>query len=167
MVGISLRRCLGFDAFGKGYVSSFVVNKKPEGKKQGMNEQQQRIAIAKACGWTDIYSSGVSGKRSVNGDLNGKRFYGTKGKLGYEREYVKLLNYLHSLNAMREAEKTLTSDQLTEFTRQLCKLFFPASCDIKTPHMSWAVLGILVTASASQHAEAFLRALGLWKDEQL
>lgn len=85
-----------------------------------MTPEQQRIKIAEACGWKPD-----------------KRGLGWLSPHGY---YAPEPDYLNDLNAMREAEKVLTDEQLEEYFTRIHKNF-----------------------SASQRAEAFLRTFNLWK----
>lgn len=67
-----------------------------------MSPEAQRIAIAEACGWTEIYDNpgmGVCG-RGPN--------FPQKGN-------ICVPDYLDDLNAIREAEGTLTDDKRMEF----------------------------------------------------
>jgi len=101
-----------------------------------MKPEEQRIAIAEACGWKP---SNPRGKwcHPVNWSM---------AKNGSYEVWVgrdKLPNYLHDLNAMHEAEKILTYEQKYEYARQFI--------DFE-----------LIFATASQRAEAFLRTLNLW-----
>lgn len=120
-----------------------------------MNEQDQQIAIAEACGWQDVigYDDGKVIGLSPE-------FTEAQCPEGSD-EYVP--DYLHDLNAMHEAEKLL--DDKSE--------------DIKSLYLDWLRLGMdpddflnpfkwdwfRVRATAAQRAEAFLRTIGQWKDE--
>lgn len=71
-----------------------------------------------------------------------------------------------NLNAMREAEMSLNSEQLTQYMRvldMLCNKSFP---DLKERHSRLDFEAYekasLLLAPASMRAEAFLKALGLW-----
>jgi len=86
-----------------------------------MSEEQINIAIAEACGWAHP---------SV-------------------QPYA-FPDYCNDLNAMHEAEKTLTRDQIEVFCDQL----------LPKNHGIW--WGIHTTAR--QRAEAFLKTIGKWKD---
>ena len=65
-------------------------------------------------------------------------------------------NYPSDLNAMHEAEKTLTGQQTVEYVLAL-RLIIETADDLRTVH--WFAV---VRATAAQRAEAFLRTLGLW-----
>lgn len=98
-----------------------------------MTNDQINAAIAEACGW----------------------------KEGVER-YVQNLplmkappDYCNDLNAMHEAEKTLTDDQFKWYTHWVEKLM---------PETKYRCY---LCATASQRAEAFVRSLGKWEEVQL
>jgi hypothetical protein len=98
-----------------------------------MTDEQINRAIAEACGW----------------------------KEGVER-YVQNLplmkappDYCNDLNAMHEAEKTLTDDQFKWYTHWVEKLM---------PETKYRCY---LCATASQRAEAFVRSLGKWEEVQL
>ncbi len=60
-------------------------------------------------------------------------------------------HYYSDLNAMHEAEKTLTDNQISPFLMILSQ---------EVEGVDWAF-----RATASQRAEAFLRTLNLWRDD--
>ena len=94
-----------------------------------MTPEHQRIAIAEACGWT------------------------TKHKgLWVERlqTYAALPDYLNDLNAMHDAEKVLTREQIEIYCEHL---------NPKNYGIWWGI-----HATASQRAEAFLRTIGKWEE---
>ena len=104
-----------------------------------MKPEQQRIAIAEACGWKPD-----------------KRGLGWLSPHGY---YAPEPDYLNDLNAMHEAEKVLTEDQLSDYgaflkgkDNESVSLYAPEHREIAKVAM----------ASAAQRAEAFLRTLNLW-----
>jgi hypothetical protein len=114
-----------------------------------MNKKKQNIAIAKACGYT----------------LSGGRIEWWTDKDGAHDEPP---DYLNDLNAMNEAEKTLTdkqydlSDSLaayedTSFSGWLFRIMVRRA---ENPDYR------LYSASAAKRAEAFLRTLNLWEDSK-
>ena len=103
-----------------------------------MNPEQQRVAIAEACGWTDI-------KR---GPYDGLPFGRYKT---HQLEGVP--DYLNDLNAMHDAEKVLVRLQWVSYLRRL-----QALCD---ESVSWPI-----HATASQRAEAFLRTIKKWEESK-
>ena len=104
-----------------------------------MTPDQQRIAIATACGWTDTQI------------IDGK--YGQ----------TDVPDYLGDLNACHEMEQVLTYEQKEQFIFWLNHLH--PSADIhyaeKKRELRLDVFD-LVHSPAAQRAEAFLRTLGLW-----
>ena len=97
-----------------------------------MTDEQINEAIAKACGR----------KRRPDGD-----WYPDNGSAGTQA----ILNYCKDLNAMHEAEATLTEDQLWVMARQIEKNW----------EDQW-----YFRATARQRAEAFLRTLDKWEDSK-
>lgn len=104
-----------------------------------MTPEAQRIAIAEACGWTQVgaYESAGSGVPFLGG-LNPR-----------SRRIEPLLDYLNDLNAMHEAEKVLlNSGKSGIWTTYL--YWLEVICDVPMHH-----------ATSSQRAEAFRRTLNL------
>ncbi len=106
-----------------------------------MKPESQRIAIAEACGWK-FYLVNALQERVWHKSINGKW---TDTDVA---NFDQLPDYLNDLNAMHEAEKVLASrDEYVVLLRKACGGFNP------------------VFATAAQRAEAFLKTLGLWKEE--
>jgi len=101
-----------------------------------MNEEQQRTAIAEACGWVKTVASGVWA------------FYVTNEKTKFAR-FDELPDYLNDLNAIWLAvRKELTgAEQLRTYESHLHNL----SPDYPTE------------TTAAQRAEAYLRTIGKWE----
>jgi hypothetical protein len=106
-----------------------------------MTPEQQRIAIAEACGWT------WHGDASWPKDPN--NFYWKK----YHLNYRTLPDYLNDLNAMHEAEKAMNNNDWWKFVEHLTNICAGGTA-----------LGI--SATASQRAEAFLRTIGKWEESK-
>ena len=111
-----------------------------------MSPEQQRIAIAEACGKTVV------------------TYEGLRDQL-YWREndtVLKLPDYLVDLNAMHEAEyhPSITCNY-PRYVREIAKLL-PASDSNTAQFADLAVCH----ATAAQRAEAFLRTLGKWEKEE-
>lgn len=102
-----------------------------------MTDEAQRIAIAEACGWTEVRQEFIS-------------FYGRNPGNNVTR--LQLPDYLNDLDAMHEAEKTLKEPQRTVY---LNHLYGEEEADNE-----WKQ----VHATARQRAEAFLRTVGKWED---
>lgn len=126
-----------------------------------MKPEAQRIAIAEAYGWTAV-QSGPS-------KWGGTEIIGVspsnKGKRDIDQlplAYHEVPNYPFDLNAMQEAEKILTDEQRGQMMDALCEI-------VRRDHNPEAgpMTAIIAAffATAAQRAEAFLRTLGLWKEE--
>ena len=100
-----------------------------------MTPEQQRIAIAESCGWTDTQI------------IDGK--YGQ----------TDVPDYLNDLNAMHEAEKVLTVAQRITYANQIGVVLSGGSGGRAIPNW-W----FIHEATASQRAEAFLRTIGKWEE---
>lgn len=105
-----------------------------------MTTDEQRIAIAQACGWSYIF-------RPSEFELLGKHEPESMG-----RDYLDVPNYLNDLNAMHEAEKILREKGVwLAYKEHLDLICFRAGPECDPYH-----------ATAVQRAEAFLRALNLY-----
>ena len=113
-----------------------------------MIPEAQRIAIAERCGWTHVFHGSFSGILT-----------GYDPKDGKERTPP---NYLNDLNAMFEAEKSLTIDQKYDYGEALRVI--SQNVGPKGGHFLPNGFGCYALAhlTATQRAEAFLRTLGLW-----
>jgi hypothetical protein len=99
-----------------------------------MKPEEQRIAIAGACGWKQI----------------------PDGRWNLDRKVEPFLpDYLNDLNAMHEAEKTIPIYQLDAYAEWLRNL--TASVGSMANLCHWQ-------ATSAQRAEAFLRTLNLWAE---
>jgi hypothetical protein len=104
-----------------------------------MTPEEQRVAIAEACGWTETEAW-----------LDGRRcFERADSNAGWD--FDSLPNYLNDLNAMHDAEKAMNNNDWWKFVEHLTNI-----CGRGT------ALGI--SATASQRAEAFLRTIGKWEE---
>lgn len=113
-----------------------------------MNEQEQQVAIAEACGWQDVV---VIDDGIIVGLPPG--FTEDQCPEGADKDVP---DYLHDLNAMHEAEKTLPYEEQLNYFRTLEDIVDQANGSIT----AFAV----GKATAAQRAEAFLRAIGKWKE---
>jgi hypothetical protein len=112
-----------------------------------MTQEQQRIAIAEACGWKNV-------------DAGSGRVWGvTTRHKGTPSEFdvcVDVPNYPFDLNAMHDAEKMLTTDQFEQYRWilwDICK-----QVRVKDWYRCY------LSSTAAQRAEAFLRTIGKWKE---
>ena len=118
-----------------------------------MSEEEQRIAIAEACGW----------KRS---DLRPSWCHPDNWSMAKNGSYEvwvsrdKLPDYLNDLNAMHDAEEMLTQDQMIDYSRHVGKL---VTIHLPASRAAWMDFK-LINSTASQRAGAFLRTIGKWKE---
>jgi len=111
-----------------------------------MTEEQQRIAIAEACGWhcNQFGLWGIDFADGVSGSPP---------------------DYLNDLNAMHEAENSVIfadSSLAEEYGMRLGKTYHPRwFIDV-----TGSQLAAMCHATAAQRAEAFLRTIGKWEDKQ-
>ena len=106
-----------------------------------MTQEQQRIAIARACGWTHIVKE--------NEEWAGRK----PGTLATPY----LPDYLHDLNACHEMEKVIPKEI---FSRYMSLLTGIVSRDRMTERDHFANRS---TATAAQRCEAFLKTLNIYK----
>jgi hypothetical protein len=133
-----------------------------------MSPEAQRIAIAEACGWTECRPrASVTDRPWISGfNPCPDKTIAVFNEYGVEMEEPRALDpetlpdYLNDLNAMHEAEKTLTDEQQLQYGNEVIDV-----CDRAIdPADRRAKSFDLFHATAAQRAEAFLRTLGLWKD---
>jgi hypothetical protein len=113
-----------------------------------MKPEKQRIAIAKACGWTWTNRCPEHGKQTIKSWLNEH----SGEKVFYDSS---LPDYPNDLNAMHEAEKTLSYDDKQKYLDIL------ADAPREDIYYTYADS---VFATAGQRAEAFLRTVGRWEE---
>jgi hypothetical protein len=117
-----------------------------------MKPEKQRIAIAEACGWTD-----VKGTKGVHPKA---RFKGC----GYADDWIALPDYLHDLNAMAEAEQSLwLKDWNLRYV--FCDHLADMIRGRRVNRNEWGP-ELMLDATADQRAEAFLRTIGKWEDDK-
>lgn len=113
-----------------------------------MSPEQQRIAIARACGITKCVEVTEAWKPApYNVRLDGFR----------DGERVRVPDYLNDLNAMHEAEKVLSENPI--YMQQHAFNNYAYALIDACKHQCNAV-----SATATQRAEAFLRTLNLWAE---
>lgn len=123
-----------------------------------MNPEQQRIALAEACGWEYVYNDPERYPYwlAPKGDCR-------YGNLLDANLFPKAFpNYLNDLNAMRDAEQ-----QLWEMDWSFRTIFNDHLANIikrrKVNRNEWDA-ETLLDATAAQRAEAFLRTIGKWTE---
>jgi hypothetical protein len=106
-----------------------------------MDKNKQKIVIAEHCGWYE--------------EDNESSVCWTRDDLTYCEPIEALPDYTQDLNAIHEAEKVLTDDQLFVMGRWL-----------RHSTRSTLVGVAIMTANAPQRAEAFLKTLNKWEDSE-
>ena len=116
-----------------------------------MNQTQQRIAIAQACGW--IKSNRGTAYCHPDNWAMAKNGAESVWKIADE-----LPDYLGNLNAMHNAEEILDSQQINRYGEFLM-------CAYTGFHDVWTITAYRrsVHATAEHRAKAFLQALGLYE----
>lgn len=124
-----------------------------------MTPEKQRIAIAEACGWTDVCTE--EGEDVYIESRTICPWSGLRGLKTGESRRSFIPRYTEDLNAMHEAEKVLTEWQQHAYIEQLNR----QQNEIARQTKNWAKLNNFwrVHSTAAQRAEAFLRALGKWE----
>ena len=121
-----------------------------------MKSEQQRIAIAKVCGWEGCTDPKCDYRKAMHLHKN--------GVVAFPESYSipRFPDYPNDLNAMHEAEMTLTNEQRFLLAIHLKEMTnrgqFWSCCEEE----QWS---LACYATAAQRAEAFLRTLNLWTDE--
>ena len=118
-----------------------------------MNEDLQRVMIARECGWKDVEL------RLYNEGTGMDSYIWTSGILGQGGREIP--DYPRDLNAMHEAEQYLHEKNPTQY-------WFYADIALKSVVWKNGAPGVAYQcASAAQRAEAFLRAVSKWEGAPL
>ena len=141
-----------------------------------MKPDEQRIAIARWHGTLDrwaIVKRGLYYRPGAHGYTNrleeawilpeveaDKHVY-ARGEEPVSKIQVPPPDYLADLNAMREAEEKLPYELLADYTSQLARM-----AQAHHPQSESSFHKRYVCATAAQRAEALLRTLGLWRDNE-
>jgi len=120
-----------------------------------MNPEQQRIAIAEACGWKNHNHPDVM-QFKQGWTMPEKWCMDPKGVLRFNHDRP---DYLNDLNAMHDAEKVLTNEQDLEYSEALEQVVEGRFVTNNAEDMRR-----LRSATAAQRAEAFLRTIGKWRE---
>lgn len=112
-----------------------------------MNASDQEFWIADWCGWTHIERSGIL--------IPNPPWIGYPPKTQIIGQKQQLPSYTSDLNAMREAELALSSDQYHDYAYGLLQ---ETDGGELAPEF--------LSAPAEKRAEAFLKSLLLWEDNQ-
>jgi hypothetical protein len=135
-----------------------------------MTPDEMRIAVAEACGWTEVAweESGIGvylfgyPPGTVKPETSSIDFAGLVMTLGRKAK-THAPDYPADLNAMHEAEKVLTNEQFDRYRVDLWTVvgnqdFAFEGCAPLT------AVRCFISATAAQRCEAFLRTLGRWRE---
>lgn len=114
-----------------------------------MNKEKQRIAIAEACGWTTGHCP--CGEEQCGAWQNPRK-----------DNWEYLPDYLADLNAMHEAEETLTEHEWNQMFEWLIHIRWRDANATERYSIGKQKALSPSRATSAQRAEAFLRALGKW-----
>jgi hypothetical protein len=117
-----------------------------------MTQEQQRIAIAEWCGWTDCKIRSWWKECAYEPTLTG---YDGKGEGSKE-----IPDFLNNLNAIHEAESNLSNNDWDDkFYHWIGYVVSGGQTE-----QLWAYRKAIVHATAAQRAEALLRTIDKWED---
>jgi len=116
-----------------------------------MTPDQQRIAIAKACG------------RKRHSELPDAWCTPQQNDCPLVSDLVELPDYLTDLNAMHEAEKALNHDNAREYCSRVAAITGQEFA--QKDGRALPIIGTILHATAAQRACAFLETLGLWEND--
>lgn len=125
-----------------------------------MSDQEINIAIAQACGWTNVAHNTVFSGRKIGRGIFGNSPFGG--------EYRLIPDYCGDLNAMHEAEELFELSAkfgAHDYAANLYHICVPRDMQHDDHFICWVVAFYLLNATARQRAEAFLRTIGKWKEE--
>lgn len=114
-----------------------------------MSPKQQQIAIAKACNW-----------KQVTWDNKPEEIWEQITPFYCVSAESKLPDYLNDLNAMHQAEKVLTQEQMIDYSRYVGKTI---TSHLPASRAAWMDFK-LIHVTAAQKSKAFLQTLGLWTE---
>ncbi len=123
-----------------------------------MSPEAQRVAVAELCGWKIERARIQTGWNLIapEGKLWTSFWQNSDREPTLASCYTHLPDYLVDLNAMHEAEKHL----LKVHAKNYCRYLGASSEEYQEELYFYRV----VTATAAQRAEAFVRCLGKWND---
>lgn len=122
-----------------------------------MTPEEKQIIVAEFCGWKRKEIKDGNKFSDPIQDLLVIRWVNCKTK----QVQRNLPDYGNDLNAMREAELLLLENVYDDFLDNLCILIFGDKAQMDG---SYIEMGAMMKATAQQRQDAFIRAIGKWKD---
>jgi hypothetical protein len=116
-----------------------------------MNKEQQRIAIAEACLGLEDFDWLLWCEDENNELWEGRKLHGAKRS---DDNWTRIPDYLNDLNAMHEAENSLSHIEQCQFAEQLFRVMVGEHGVSEF---------MKIHATAAQRAEAFLKTIGKWE----
>ena len=130
-----------------------------------MTPEQQRIAIAKACGWKMHTVAKDDPYTCTHCGIHYSPMIWREWEIPYlwckKNNETQSPDYLNDLNAMHDAEEVLTNEQDLEYSEALEQVVEGRFVTNNAEDMRR-----LRSATASQRAEAFLRTIGKWEESR-
>jgi hypothetical protein len=126
-----------------------------------MTDQEINLAIAECCGWVHVKGE----EPRYGGSFERAGWISPKGRF-HASDWTRktdngLPSYCSDLNAMHEAEMSLTKEQYRAFHDEISRW---ASSITTVEEGLWLYERRLSSATARQRSEAFLRTLGKWRE---
>lgn len=129
-----------------------------------MTPEAQRIAIAEACGWTDIKERYIESLLCVPITENSDPII--SGLQPDKKGLSAIPDYPENLNAMHEVELKLNNSKDSGiYARSLMYLVCGYSTNEDCISINGWVMMRIARATASQRAEAFLKTIGKWVED--
>lgn len=126
-----------------------------------MSDDEQRIAIAEACGYRGCTDVNCEVRKAAH-------LHSATGAVCFPEPYStsRYPDYLNDLNACHEMEKTLDDFKYREFCDALVSLIMGHDGTIGQNWLNCSLSArqLAVKATAAQRCEAFLRTIGKWRD---
>jgi len=118
-----------------------------------LTDQEKRIKVTEACGWTTIHKgTHYDTEHKVYGEPPATFAMRVPANRGHA--CTELPDYANDLNAMHETEKVLTDDQTDSYRKTLM--------DSMIKHGGPCGYSDAISATAAQRFDAFGKTLNLW-----
>lgn len=119
-----------------------------------MTKEEMRVAIAEAMGYKGCVDVNCDWRKASHLHKDGKVYFPESFSIPMYPDYP------NDLNAMAEAENTLTDEQWSRYRDLINEMAYQWACEHRP---EWKYFR-RESCTSSQRAEAFLRTVGKWKD---